>query len=113
MEQNNNNNNVGQKRPRNDPVEVRIAAMNTKMDLELNVTTSLAIIRNLIQECAAQVAETVRNEANGGYDMGRLIHAMDLLQQAKDTASMALILPRVAEQRPEGNAEITQYMVKK
>lgn len=85
------------KRKRVDPVDIRVAAMNTKLRMPMSVDVSLGKIRALIQECAKQVADTVRDSDNGDFDMGRLIHTMDLMQQAKDTASMSLILPLIAK----------------
>ena len=85
------------KRPRVDPVDVRIAAIDTKLTLDVNQAVSISTIRDTIQKCARTVADIVKSEAIGGYDMGRLIHAMDLFQQAKDTAIMAIILPSVAK----------------
>lgn len=94
------------KRPRPDPVDVRIAAIDTKLSLDVNQAVSISTIRVLIQECAQNVANIVKNQAGvGDYDMGRLIHAMDLFQQAKDTAIMAIILPVVSEtlEKPSEN----------
>ena len=70
----------------------RVALINGHFDLPADVKKAMDNIRLAISEAAVAVHKTCT--ASGiKFDAGRLIHAIDLMQQAKDTACVALILP--------------------
>lgn len=80
------------KRP--DPVDMRLKAMSTaSLTLDDGTQALLTDIRSTVQRCAEEIATIVRSQGDDTYDVGRLIHAMDLLQHAKDVACVAIILP--------------------
>lgn len=75
-----------------DPVEARVAMVNGNFPLP---DETKAAMRELYKASAEYSAALERIVAKSGlkYDKGRLIHAVDLAQTAKDTACQALILP--------------------
>ena len=48
-------------------------------------------IREAVARCARQLQSIVQEDPK--HNVGRLIHTIDLLQSAKDTACVALLLP--------------------
>lgn len=73
-----------------DPVEARVELINGMFPLPQASKEAMGDVRNAIEVAARAIARSV--QANP-HDKGRLIHTLDLLQQAKDTACVALILP--------------------
>jgi hypothetical protein len=74
-------------------IDARVAVIDGMFQLPRATTERFTKIRGAIQRAAADVAEAVREAGEGGYDVGRLVAALDLLQQAKDVACVSLILP--------------------
>ena len=74
-------------------IDARVAVIDGMFDLPNGTKDRFTAIRGAIQRAAAEVAEAVRGAGEGGYDVGRLVAALDLMQQAKDTACVSLILP--------------------
>lgn len=79
------------KRSRFAPIAARVDMINGNFELP---TVSVTLMRE-IRECVAAAAKQIEEifETAPEYDMGRAIHTIDLLQQAKNTACDALILP--------------------
>lgn len=58
-------------------------------------------IRGHISVAAKAIYADLQANPDVKYDMGRMIHAMDLLQQAKDTACVAVLLPHAVKEVPD------------
>lgn len=71
-------------------VRVRVLMVNGMFDLPEETKHAMGQVRALVAQCAADVAAVC-----GGVqcDTGRLIATLDLLQQVKNTACDAMILP--------------------
>jgi hypothetical protein len=81
---------------RNAAVHARVSMINGRFDLPERTPPAL----NLVREAVADAAEKVTSAVEGAetHDTGRLIAALDLLQQAKNVACDALILPHAPKQ---------------
>ena len=81
---------AAKKQKRNPVVAARVKLINGQFKVpEFNANATK--IREAIQEAAEKVAAVV--EGAEKHDVGRLIHALDLMQHAKDTACVSLMLP--------------------
>jgi len=70
--------------------------INGNFDLPAKNIAAMKQVREIVAECAQKLTEAVTEVSRHygvGYDTGRLIAALDLLQQVKDTACVSLILP--------------------
>ena len=86
-----------------DPVEARVELINGQFDLPPENVNAMKEVRAAISECAKRIkaaadqlpsAGTARDgRPSLGYDVGRMIAAMDTLQHAKDIACVSFILP--------------------
>lgn len=83
-----------QKRSRADEtIDARVGLIDGNFDLPTDTSRRFGVIRKVLQGAAQTIASVVREAGEDNYDVGRLIAALDLLQQAKDTACVSLILP--------------------
>lgn len=73
-----------------DPIAARVAMINGWFDLPASTVDGMKEIRVAVEECAKKIKDVFERE---GKDTGRGIATIDLLQQAKNTACDALILP--------------------
>lgn len=88
---------MSQERPkRAAAVAARVKMVNGHFDLPAQTLTSMGEIRGVVAEAAEKMAASV--ECNDKYDVGRLIAALDHLQQAKNIACDSLILPHAPPQ---------------
>ena len=95
---------------RADPIDARVALINGQFDLPAETVLAMSRIREILATAASEIDTAVRGvkrpaasdeelavkpERRGGvaFDHGRLQHTMDLLQEAKDTACVSVILP--------------------
>lgn len=76
--------------PITDPVAKRVAMINGRFDLPPATLEAMATMRAAFDACARAVEQTATGVER---DTGRLIATMDLLQQAKNVACDAVILP--------------------
>lgn len=83
-----------------DPVTARVALINGQFDLPAENVQAMRDIRAAVEECAKKIQAAVEKTAKKN-DRGRLIHAIDLLQQVKDTACVSVILPYAEEEIEE------------
>lgn len=81
------------KRPITDPVEKRADLINAYYDLPGDIPPAMREIRDAISAAAKALAAIEKRLGKEHCDTGRMIHALDLLQQAKNAACDALILP--------------------
>jgi hypothetical protein len=75
----------------NPTLAARLQGINHKFKFNPARNARADRIRELLQEAATEAAEIVAGSEQ--YDLGRTIHATDLIQQAKDTFVMAMMLP--------------------
>lgn len=87
------------KRPITDPVAARIALLTAQANPPPESTEAMGDVYSAVEECAKKVRQAVEKKAKKN-DKGRLIHALDLLLQARDTACASLILPYAEEDAP-------------
>jgi hypothetical protein len=71
-------------------VHARLMMINGMFDLPDETTAAMVRIRELVAECAMSVAKVV---GSVNHDTGRLIATIDKLQDVKDVACAAIILP--------------------
>lgn len=86
-------------------IDARLALINGTFPLPAETTQVMGEIRAAISDAAASIDVSIRGKKRSAdepiestarivkYDVGRLIAALDLLQQAKDVACAAVILP--------------------
>lgn len=86
-------------------IDARLALINGNFPLPAETVQAMREIRVAISDAAASIDVSIRGKKRSAdeavetparivkYDVGRLIAALDLLQQAKDVACAALILP--------------------
>lgn len=80
------------KRPIKDAIEKRVDLITAYYDpLPPTVSPAMKKIRAACGEAAQKIHEAVKEA--GDYDVGRVIHAMDLLQQVKNCAVDGIIMP--------------------
>lgn len=89
MTDNNNNN----KRPRIDPIKSRIAYIGDNILTHTEACGQREEIAELMMETATKLVEIVERFKAGSYDIGRLIRALDFLNETKDTASQSIAFP--------------------
>lgn len=82
---------------RTDPVSARVALINGNFDLPEESVQAMKNIRKAVSD-AAEIIE--RESKRVKHDVGRLIAAVDTLQQAKDVACVSVILPHYKPQEP-------------
>ena len=82
------------KRPIEDPVEKRVAMINGYFDLPTDTVDGMKEIRLAVADCAHRL-EAVFKRCK--VDTGRAIATIDLLQQTKNVACDALILPHASK----------------
>ena len=76
-----------------DTIDARVAVIDGQFDLPEGTRERFTVIRGAIKTAAETVANVIRETGEGNYDVGRLIAALDALQNAKDMACVSLILP--------------------
>ena len=96
---------ASKKRPIADPVAARVALIDGQFDLPAENLQAMRDVRAAVAECAKKIQQAVEKKAKKN-DKGRLIHAMDLLQQAKDTACVSCILPYAEEEQVVPSADV-------
>lgn len=88
---------MSQERPKRAvAVAARVKMVNGQFDLPAQTLKSMGEIREAVAETAEKIAASV--ERNEKHDIGRLIAALDHLQQAKNIACDSLILPHAPPQ---------------
>lgn len=78
--------------PRFQPLDARCAMVDGNFDLTPETREQMKAIRSAFAECAQRLNE-IFQKSGVGYDRGRAIASLDHLQQAKNIACDALILP--------------------
>ena len=86
------------------PLEARVELINGLFDLPSESSEAMKQIRAIVATCAQDLkvvfdSLTKSKEAGSpppGYDMGRAIAAIDLLQQVKDVACVSILLPHAS-----------------
>lgn len=73
-----------------DPVQRRVEMINGRFDLPAETVKAMEQIRVATEVCARAIQSAT---ADVQVDTGRLIATMDMLQQAKNVACDAVILP--------------------
>jgi hypothetical protein len=81
-----------------DTLEARVELINGTFPLPPEVKTAMSDIREAVEQAARCIHAAAKRLPQKdphlyGYDVGRLIAAMDALQHAKDIACVAVILP--------------------
>jgi hypothetical protein len=74
----------------NNPINVCVSMINGNFNLPDSTVQSMKDIRAAVAECAVKLQDIFNKEK---IDVGRAIASIDLLQQVKNTACDALILP--------------------
>ena len=77
-----------------DPLEKRVEMINGQFDLPGDSVEGMKEIRIAVSLCARTIHESFKKRK---VDIGRAIAAMDSLQQAKNIACDALILPHATK----------------
>ena len=77
------------------PIEARAKLVNGNFTLPDNTISALKEIREACGELAQKLLDITR-QADLKVDTGRMIAAMDLVQQVKDTACVSVILPHAS-----------------
>jgi hypothetical protein len=78
-----------------DPLEARVEMINGRFDLPKETLEAMDQIRKATETASREIHRAATLVPK--YDKGRLIATMDLLQQAKNTACDALILPHAVK----------------
>ena len=78
------------KRKITDPIEARVELINGKFTIPETTTNAMNEVRTILSEAAKRLKTCVEKNP---HDKGRLIHTFDLLQNAKDTCCVSLLLP--------------------
>lgn len=71
-------------------MDARVAMINGNFELPDSTIQGMRDVRAAVAECASKLHEIFKKEK---IDTGRAIASIDLLQQAKNVACDALILP--------------------
>lgn len=79
-------------------VDARINGLDGTFPIPAETKAAWPKIRAAIATAARVIRNEVDKLGHANYNYGRLIHAIDLLQQAKDTAIMATILPHAPKE---------------
>ena len=87
-------------------LEARVELINgmfplPKVDDKTPTLDMMSKIRQHLSTAAKSIHADLLANPDVKYDMGRMIHAMDLLQQAKDTACVAVLLPYAIKEVPD------------
>jgi hypothetical protein len=77
---------------RNAAVQARLEMMDGTFPLSQEAKDAIVRVHGATKDAMEAMVAAV--ESAGAYDMGRLIAAQDLLQQAKGVACVAIALPR-------------------
>ncbi|QJX71203.1 hypothetical protein F-liban_455 [Faustovirus] len=77
------------------PIEARAKLVNGNFTLPDTTLVALRRIREACGELAQQLLEISRS-VDLKVDTGRMIAAMDMVQQTKDTACVSVILPHAS-----------------
>lgn len=77
-------------------IDARVKLINGHFELPQETKKEMEDIRNACQAAAEEI-QAIVTHGKVKYDAGRIIHALDLLQQVKDTACVALILPHAPQ----------------
>lgn len=75
-------------------IDARVAMVNGNFNLPDSTPKALASIREILAKAATDLKKAIQEEE---YNVGCIIAAMDLLQQAKNKACDGLILPHYKE----------------
>lgn len=83
--------------PITDPVEKRVEMINGMFDLPAETLLTMREIRSASDEFARRIQAAVSKVP---HDTGRVIATIDLIQQLKNTACDAVILPHASKEVP-------------
>lgn len=76
-----------------DRIDKGVSLINGQFDLPEGTGDKFNVIREELQNACKAVVDVVRSSGDGNWDYGTLVRVTQLLQEAKDVACQALILP--------------------
>lgn len=88
-----------------DPVEARVLLLENNVTFSYEFGNSMELICSALGTAAKEIKRVV--ESAPQHDKGRLIAALDALQQARNNARDSLLLPQVQkEKRPREDSNL-------